>query len=323
MPSRYVLGCDVGGTRLKVGAVTKEGALLAQDTRPSGYTFVPERLLDAVADEVAVMTQKLGAPPLGLGLGFSGGVDPSFGVVFLPGKIKGLEGYPVVPELRQKTGLPVIADNDGRLSILAERAYGLAQGRRWVVSVTIGTGVGSGVMLDGHILRDPHLQFGTQLSHMVQHADGAGLCITGARGTAEMRCSATALALSVRSALERGLPSVLSDRYFEAPRSIDFKAVMEGVEADDRVCCDAFSRWKESLGWLLVSAVHVYAPEVIILSGGALHAADRFLEEVQAHVNAHIFRYPAGEGVPLLVSSLGDRASVLGAAALAWEHLET
>ncbi len=319
----YVIGFDVGGTRLKSGAVTRGGRLRAPGIQPSGFTMVPRALIKSLREEVRRIAQAMGGPPRAIGLGFPGAVDPAQGVVLLPGKLKGLEGYPIVPDLARVLGLPVVADNDGRLSIRAEARYGLARGLRWVVTLTLGTGVGSGVMLDGRILRDPHLQFGTQLGHVVQQAAGGRRCISGARGTAETLCSASALAMAVRDGLQRGLPSVLGEAYFKDPRAIDFKAVIRGVEKQDALCRDALLQWTEHLGWLLVNAVHVYAPEVIILSGGATNAARHFLEPLQAHVNQHIFRHPVGHPPPVVLSRLRNHQGVLGAAALAWDHAES
>jgi glucokinase len=319
---RYTIGFDVGGTRLKSGAVTREGALLAESITSSGANLGPVQLFETLRQEVDRIAGKLREKPQAIGLGMPGAVDPRQGVVLLPGKLKGLEGFPIVPKLEKATGIPIIADNDGRISIVAERSYGLARRRNWAVSITIGTGVGSGVLLDGQILRDSHLQFGTQLSHIVMQSAGGKLCLTGARGTAETLCSATALATEVRDGLQRGIISVLSDRYFADPHSIDFAAVLEGVQRKDRLCLDGLKRWTENLGWFLVSAVHVYAPEVIILSGGATNASLYFLKPLREHVNQHIFRYPVRQQVPILISKMRDHAGVLGAAALAWQHLE-
>ena len=137
---------------------------------------------DRLAAIAAECEDKLGSKPAALAFGISGAVDPEKGVVMLPGKFANLEGYPLVPKLRRKLRIPVIAENDGRVSIIAEQHYGAARNRKWVVCLTIGTGVGSGVMLDGQILRDPFLQFGTQLGHIIMQADGGRLCITGAGG---------------------------------------------------------------------------------------------------------------------------------------------
>ncbi len=319
--NNYVVGFDLGGTRLKSGAVSKGGRVYAAGIRPSGYTMVPKTLLKTYVGGVERISKELGARPKAVGLAFSGAVDPAKGVVYLPGKVKGLEGYPIVQELEKRLGIPVIADNDGRISIYAESAFGLAKDCKWAVTITLGTGVGSGVMLDGKILRDPHLQFGTQMGHIVQQAGGGRLCITNARGTAEMFCSATALTMNVRDGLARGIESVLSDVYFKDPRRVNFKSIIRAVERGDRLCKDELNVWIENLGWLLVSTVHVYAPEKIILSGGATNAAKHFLEPLKAHVNSHIFRYPTDEPVPIVISRLKNHAGVLGTGALAWEHL--
>jgi glucokinase len=311
----YVLGFDVGGTRLKAGAVTQKGKLLGEQIIPTGALAGPEALVRSLVSLARALEQSLGNPPLAAGVGLPGAIRPDLGIVLLPGRLKGLENFPLVPRLQRALGVPVIADNDARLAMIAEKEFGLARGKQWALTLTIGTGVGSGVMLDGRILRDPHLQFGTQASHMVIQAAGGRLCLTGARGTAEMLCSATALAQQVRDGLARGIPSVLSEL---APASIDFAAVMEGVAQRDRLCLDELGVWTANLGWFLVSAIHAYAPEIVILAGGATHAARRFLKPLRDHVNRHVFRWPVGEAVPIVISKMKDHAGVLGAAAQAW-----
>ncbi len=316
-----MIGMDVGGTRLKCGAVTRDGCLSAAHAVPTGFAMAPEALLQAMTAEVERIEQVQGHIAKGIALGFPGAVDPLKGVVMLPGKLR-VEGFPMVPRLEAATGIPVIADNDGRLSILAEVHYGKARGYKWAVAITLGTGVGSGVMLDGHVLRDPRLQFGTQASHIVQQAHSDRLCITRARGTANILCSATALALAVRDGLMRGLPSLLNEMYFQNPHNVDFEAVIAGVAQGDALCWDAIVHWRTQLGWFLVSVVHMYSPEIIILSGGATHAAPYFLDDVREHVNRHVFRYPPGDEIHIELSSLATYTGVLGAAALAWEEAD-
>lgn len=311
----YVIGFDVGGTRLKAGAVGPRGKLIAEQILPTGADAGPRALLQSLLSIAGVLERKMGGPARAVGLGLPGAIQPDLGIVLLPGRLKGLENFPLVPRLSKALGVPVIADNDARLAMIAEKEYGLARGKRWALTITIGTGVGSGVLLDGRILRDPHLQFGTQASHIVIQASGGRLCLTGARGTAEMLCSATALAQQVRDGLARGIPSVLSDL---PPTSVDFAAVMEGVKLRDRLCLDELSVWVSNLGWFLVSAVHAYAPEIVILTGGATHGARRFLRPLREHVNRHVYRWPLREELPIEVSRMKDCAGVLGAAAQAW-----
>jgi glucokinase len=318
---RYVIGCDVGGTRLKYVVLAEAGKPLRKAMAGSGADRGPEYLEESLAAIAAKCEDELGSKPVALAFGISGAVDPEKGIVMLPGKFANLEGYPLVTKLRGKLRIPVIAENDGRVSIIAERHYGAARKRKWVVCLTIGTGIGSGVMLDGQILRDPFLQFGTQLGHIIMQADGGRLCITGARGTAETLCSATALVMQVRDGLQRGILSVLTDQYLSDPRAVDFAAVIGGVRQKDALCMDELKRWTEHLGWLIVSAAHAFAPELVILSGGATQAADCFLPAVAEHVNRYLYRYPKGEPLPVIVSRMGEYAGAMGAAALAWESV--
>ena len=317
-----MIGVDVGGTRIKTGAVLCDGTLLEKRVRPSGFALSAKELEAAVFEEISCIQSNMGEPPTGVGMGFPGVVDPEKGVVMLPGKLR-LEGYPIVPNLAHTLNVPVIAENDGRLSIMAEAHYGKAQGYRWAVSITLGTGVGSGVMLDGQILRDPHLQFGTQASHVVQQSSSDRLCITQALGTANILCSATALGVIARDGLARGLPSDLNELYFEDPRKVDFEAVINGASRGDPLCLNALRTWRTELGWFLVSVVHMYAPEIIILGGGAAIGAPHFIEEVRAHVNRHTFRYPPGRDIMIEVSDIATHIVVLGASVLVQEKMQS
>ena len=315
----YVIGFDVGGTRLKSGAVGRDGRLLARGIASSDAHLGPRALLERLAEEVNAIARTMRSAPRAVGIGLPGAIKPDQGIVLLPGRLKGLENFPLVAKLAKATKLPVVADNDARLAMIAEWSFGQARGKSWALSITLGTGVGSGVLLDGRILRDPHLQFGTQMSHITIESGGR-LCLTGNRGTAEMLCSATALAMQVRDGLQRGIPSVLADRYVENPQAIDFEAVMEGVRRKDRLCADELRVWTSNVASFLVSAIHVYSPEIVILGGGASHGAKHFLSDLKKQVARRLFRWPAGQSVPIVVSKIMDHAGVLGAAAIAWER---
>ncbi len=320
----YFIGVDWGGTRIKIGAAHAHGAFLRKITLDGSPVANIEATLNEVVAGISRCAEGLAGKPKGIGLALSGPTNPETGVVLLPGKIKGMEGYPLVPQLRQRTGLPVWAVNDGIAAMNAEKTFGLARGKGWAVTLTIGTGVGSGVMFDGRILEDPHFMFSSQVGHMIIDGSYDQLCLTGVRGgTGEMLCSATALALAVRSGLQRGIPSLLSDTYWENPHAIDFKTIIEkGVAKGDRLCMDELARWTRKLSWLVINAIHAFSPQIVILGGGAMAAAGTFLPELRREVNAHIFRYPPGEPVPIETSELGDHAGVLGAIAVVVEKLQ-
>ena len=316
--SNYAIGIDIGGTRIKCGAVSLTGEVLTKAILESNASAGMKSLVPTIIKQVKHIRNRFGTPD-GIGLGLSGVVHPEFGVVYLPGKFKGLQGYDIVPRLRKALGIPVIADNDGQLAMLAEHRFGAARNKKWAVSLTLGTGVGSGVLIDGRLVRDPHLTFGMQVGHCVLQNYGGKLCLTTARGTGETLCSCTALALSVRDGLQRGIPSLLTKAYWKNAHAIDFKAVIAGVRRKDKLCLDEFERWSDNVGCLLTTAVHAYAAQLIVIGGGGAYAADLFLPRLRRIISRETFRYPPKRRIRIVASELKDMAGVLGAAALAWE----
>lgn len=318
---KFIIAFDVGGTRIKYGVVSLEGKLLESGAMPSRANNGTESLFKSISDFIDQTLHARGKGMLGIGLGLSGGVDPDQGVVLLPGKFKSLEGFPIVPLLREKYNTPVFADNDGRLAAYAEKYFGAACNKKWAVVITIGTGIGSGVIIDGNILHDPNLQFGTQLGHLVIDKSSDRICLTGNEGTAEMLCSSNALALQVRDGIQRGIPCILTDEYFENPLNVDFERVIEACRASDKLSLRELDVWINSLSVLLINAVHAYSPQIIILSGGAALASDLFLNKLSEIVNKQVFRYPKNEPVEIAVSEIGEYSGVMGAAAMIMEKL--
>lgn len=321
--SQYVIGCDVGGTRIKVGNVDSTGQLHDASEVPSQAHLGVEVMLATLESLIAerLPSKDGSAQCLGIGLGLTGPVDSNLGVVLLPGKIGGLEGFPIVPKLREAFQLPVYAENDGRLAAYAEKYYGGAKDVDWAVVITLGTGVGSGVIINGQVLVDPHLNFGIQLGHLVMDASNQQYCLTGNYGTGETLCSATSLVNQVRSAIQRGIPSNLSQRFFENPLQIGFKEIIEACRSGDELSLRELGKWKEHVTTLLINATHAYSPQKIILSGGVTLASDLFLEDVQEALNARAFRFPKNSGVPLQISTIQEYAGVFGAAAMLQQKL--
>ena len=207
------------------------------------------------------------------------------------------------------------------MAAYAAKHYGNAKDVDWAVVITLGTGIGSGVIINGQILVDPNFNFGIQMGHLVMDASNKQFCLTGNYGTGETLCSATALVNQVKTTIQRGIPSVLSDSYFKNPFHIGFKEIAEASRNGDELCLRELEQWKEHLAVLLVNATHAYGPQKIILSGGATLAADLFLEDVQEKVNKRVFRYPKNQGIPIEISTIREHAGVYGAAAMLWEKL--
>lgn len=322
MSNPYVLGFDVGGTRLKIGAVNADGKLLKSSVIPSKVNEGPVFLLETIINCISEIKSSLEGVLIGIGLGLSGIVDPDKGVVVLPGKFKDLENFDLVSPIREKFNVYTRADNDGRLAAYAEKYFGLAKDDNWAVILTIGTGVGSGVILDGKILTNDRLQFGTQLGHIIMDKSNQQTCLTGNYGTGEVFCSANALTIQVRNALQRGIPSVLTDSYYSSPENVTFKAITDACREWDELCHRELKLWSKNLSVLVINAIYAYSPDKVILSGGATLAADLFLKDVEKWVNETCFRYPPKEKIKIMISEIQEYAGVVGAAAMVLKYLK-
>ncbi|MDQ3870495.1 MAG: ROK family protein, partial [Chloroflexota bacterium] len=313
-------GFDIGGTRLKSGVVSASGAVSGPcvlNTEHRRFDWVLERLLE----EARTYLAEFGDSGLrGVGVALPGIVQSEFGSRNLPGKVLGIENFPLHDTLEREFAVPVRCVNDGNAATLAEWRFGAARGYDDVVGFTLGTGVGGGVVMNGRLLENAH--FGVvSLGHFTIQAGGK-LCLCGNKGCAETLVSADAVASRLRDYLGRSVPSVLNEVYFRDPASITFRSLIEGVEQGDRVCLEVLEHFRRDLGALVVTAIHAYNPSAVVLAGGPLAAADHFLPHVQAYVDRYAFVFPKDRRVPVLRAREENYAGVLGAVALVMQAEE-
>jgi glucokinase len=318
----YALGFDIGGTRLKSGVVRQDGVigdLTVDDTADLDFR---QGILPLLRRHATEHLEAAGSGCAGIGVALPGLVEAGFGCRRLPGKVLGIEGFPLCATLEGEFSIPVRCINDGAAATLAEWRFGAAKGVDDVLGMTLGTGVGSGVVVAGRPYDTSNLGAGVNVGHFTIQTGGK-LCLCGNRGCAETLVSADAVAGRVRDALTRRVPSLLAERFADDPASVTFAAFVEGVRAGDRVCCEIRDEFVRDLGALIVSAIHAYNPSVVVLAGGPMAAADLFLPDTQAYVDAHAFVFPAERRVELRRARLEAHAGVLGAAALLFAEVGT
>jgi glucokinase len=308
------LGFDIGGTRTKAGIVSDDGEVLRthlEDTGHGPFEVVWERMLD-YADEAIATEGALGLK--GVGIAAPGLIEPAFGVRNLPGKILGIEDFPMRERLEGRLGVPVRCINDGAAATLAEWRFGAARGHEDVVGMTIGTGIGVGAIIGGRPLATRNLAAGASFGHATIQVGGR-TCLCGNVGCAETLVSANAVVGRMRDYVARRVPSTITDAYQHDPGGITFRTLVEGVDAGDRVAQEVMQGFCRDLGATIVTAIHAYDPEVVVLAGGPMAQADHFLPQVQAYVDHYAFRYPKERGIPILRAERSDHAGVLGAVA--------
>jgi glucokinase len=313
--SPWWLGFDIGGTRLKAGWVGADGRVAGAVIIETG-TERFERIWDRILDYGRAAIASQGQTGLqGVGVALPGLVEPEFGSRHLPGKVLGIEGFPLRDRLETEFGAPARCVNDGAAAALAEWRFGAARGHDDVVALTLGTGVGCGVILGGRLLTSRHQGAGVSFGHATIHAGGS-TCLCGNIGCAETAVSANAVVGRLRDYVTRKVPSIITERFAVDPEQIGFSTMTDAAQSGDRVALEVLEAFRRDLGATIVTAIHAYDPEVVILAGGPMAAAQAFLPQVRAYVDRYAFRNPKDRRIPVLRAQRADHAGLLGAIAL-------
>jgi glucokinase len=298
---------DLGGTRIKAGIVV-EHEVVAQRIVPTGDELGIEHVLEQI---IAVGEQLLKErPAIGIGLSLPAVVDVEHGTVLDVRKnLCGLIGFPLVDVLRRRFNLPVAVENDARLYGLGEMTAGAARDVRNLVCLTLGTGVGCCVVQDGSILRGSHGTGGILGGHMTIDTDGP-VCTCGNIGCVEVFCSAPALVNAMTARLAGQADRPLNNEMIVTPETI-----MAAAARGDEPAASVLAEYVRRLSAAVVSYIHVYDPDLIVLGGGVMHAADQILPALRQFVHEHAWTSPP-RPIPVRAAALGDGAALVGAAAL-------
>lgn len=307
----WYAGVDVGGTRLKCAVVTASGEMLARHTEPSAGRGFGE-LIATTTSWIRTQQERLGTAPGGIGIATPGITRLREGPVLLPGRLAGSEGYPVVSTLSAEFGCAAVCLNDGDAAALGEHRFGAARGERRLVVITLGTGVGGGVLIDGELLGDLETGEGPYLGHVVMDPAGEP-CLCGNRGCAETRVSANAVVGRLLAALKRGVPSALAGPFRLDPSAIGFEQLVVAAREGDALAREVLGGFEEDLVSYLVSLAHLFSPTAIAVGGGVMHASGDFLPRVRAAVRARQFRGPGVPPVRLVRAASIDFAGARGA----------
>lgn len=301
----FVVGVDIGATAIKAALVDLSGDPFKSFHEPS------PRSAEALHDFVHSVLNAAGADVRGVGIGCRGVIDTATSRVnSLPGELNYLEGQ-LLADVVDAPGVPVLADNDARTALVAEVLWGAARGRRNVVLLTLGTGVGGAVLADGTMLRGASGAAG-HLGHVTLDQHG-GLCICGNYGCIETRFSSRAIESDYLAHLHRAAPTKLSRGQAGQPPSTQeiFRAAAEG---DESARC-VIDRALKSLTAAVVSVLHIFDPEVLIIGGNIAEAKAQLLDPIRSEI-AQRTRILLGREVPIVFQSQIGYGGVTGAAGL-------
>lgn len=318
MAQQYVLGIDVGGQTAKCGVVNASGEVVAQSILVSNEHTDAEGFISALADTLKKLIRdaKLDGQVIGIGVGAPNGN-------YYTGEIKnapnltwcGPEGVEFSKMLSAKMdGMPVALTNDANAAAQGEMTYGIAKGMKDFIMITLGTGVGSGIVIDGKVLYG-HDGFAGELGHTCA-VRGGRQCGCGKRGCLEAYASAVGVARTAKEWLESRPDETTLLRLKE---NITSKDVFDAAKAGDKMAIDIFNYTGRILGEKLADFIEFSAPEAIVLFGGLARAKEFLYEPIVEAMNENVLPLWRNK-VKLLFSSLKESdAAILGASSLAWD----
>lgn len=311
---RCVVGVDLGGTKIYTALAGLEGNILAEARVPTRAREGPGAVLGRIADTVRqVCGEAGGAAPLALGIGSPGPLDPETGVVYRSPNL-GWDGVLLKAGLEEMLGLPVLVDNDANLAAFGEYSFGAGRGSRQMAYVTVSTGIGGGLILDGRIYRGSGGGAG-EVGHMVLDPDGPP-CGCGRRGCLEALASGTAMAARARELAAAGRGEAILKEAGGGTGGITSAEVARAAAAGDPGALEIIIRAGEYLGMGLANLVNLFNPDRLVLGGGALKAGEAFWAAMERELAARALR-PALDQVRVVRAGLGDRSGLMGALALA------
>ena len=311
----YYIGLDVGGTTFKAGVVTEDGRIVHKDAMPTGI----ERPYQEIIADMAALCKKVAADAgiemseiKSIGVGVPGLFDNKTGMIPFCTNL-GWHDIPFVAEMKKHLDTPVYGDNDATVAGLAESVAGVSAGIRDSVFLTLGTGVGGGIIIDGKPYSGAH-GCGSEIGHMMIKMGGE-LCTCGNYGCFERYASATAIIREARKAVAEHPESSMLAACGGDPEKLNAKIVIDAAKAGDEAAKAVFGGYVQALAVGIINIINMLDPEVIVLGGGVSAAGEFLLNAVREAVKPMVF-FKTMPYARIELAQLGNDAGIIGAAML-------
>ena len=315
----YVIGLDLGGTNSVFGIVDSRGEIKATTAiKTQGFEKV-EDYVDASVDALKVIIEQVGGIELikAMGIGAPNGNYYNGTIEFAPNLSWGHNGVvPLAKLFSDRLGIPVALTNDANATAIGEMTYGVARGMKNFIVITLGTGVGSGIVINGQLVYGCD-GFAGELGHVIMKRENGRPCGCGRKGCLEAYCSATGVARSARELLySTDRPSLLRELKAEDITSLD---VSIAAGKGDELANEVFEFTGEMLGAACADFAAFSSPEAFIFFGGLVKAGDLIMEPIKRAYDANVLPIFRGKAKFLISGLDGASAAVLGASAIGWE----
>lgn len=310
-PEQLIVGVDLGGTKISAILADASGNIVARDLRDTLAQQGPEEVIRRIIESIKQVATV--ADIAGIGIGAAGTCEASTGIVASSPHLPGWRNVPLKDIIHQEFGLPTYLDNDANVAALGEYYFGAGVGIDNLIYVTVSTGIGGGVIIDGKIYRGVSGSAG-EIGHMTIDVNGPR-CACGNIGCWETLASGTALAREAVRRIEAGAQTNILSFAQGDIKEVSAKTIFLAAQQGDRLANDLISRTGYYVGVGLVNLVNIFNPELILIGGGLSQMGQLLLDPALRVVEERAFELPA-RAVRIEIAGLGADAGVLGAVAL-------
>ncbi|MNC01571.1 Glucokinase [compost metagenome] len=317
----YIIGIDLGGTNIKAGLYDADFAPVNECSIHTEAADGPAHVLERIRLAVDMLTVEKGiglGQVRGMGMGIPGLLDPEEGLSVFSPNFPGWEQVHVVREMKQHYSFPVYIDNDVRVNLYGEWLHGAGRSCSNLVLLTLGTGLGSGIVHDGKVLYGTTFSAG-EIGHMNMYRQGRP-CRCGSSGCLGRYVSAVGMVNTFKEKLAAGRDSIIREWTGGDEAAITAKMISEAYDLHDPLAVEVMHETGELLGFGLANVINLLNPQRIVVGGGMAAAGERLLGAVRQTVKSHALKLPRGS-CEIVQAELGSRAGTLGAAAYAQQRM--
>ncbi|MFL6562618.1 MAG: ROK family glucokinase [Bacillus sp. (in: firmicutes)] len=314
MSNKWIVGVDLGGTTTKLAFVTNEGKIVHKWEIPTDNSNEGQNITVNIAKAIDEKLNELGQTKnhlLGIGMGAPGPVNYEMGIILNVVNLGWQDNYPLMDQLEAATSLPAAIENDANCAALGEMWKGAGNGAKDLVCVTLGTGVGGGVIAGGRVIQGINGAAG-EIGHITAIPDGGALCNCGKTGCLETVASATGIVRLAKTEIAKGSQGELAEK-LSVSGSITAKDVFDAARNGDVLAQEVLEKVSFHLGFVLASIANTLNPASIVLGGGVSKAGDILLDAVNKNFAKFTFS-PVRNSTKISLATLGNDAGVLGAA---------
>jgi len=320
---KYIIGIDLGGTNIKSAIFDTEFQTVLERSDPTEAASGPSHVLSKIRSIIKEMLFELEIDHTAvrcMGMGIPGLLNPDEGVSIFSPNFPEWENIHVVDEMKSAFAFPIFIDNDVRVNLYGEWFFGAGAGHKNIVLITLGTGLGSGIVVDNTVLYGQTASAG-EIGHMNMYREGRP-CRCGSSGCLGRYVSAIGMVRTFIEQLELGHPSIVQGWVGDETHKITAKMISEAYDHGDVLAIEVMHETGKLLGFGLSNVINLINPERVIIGGGMSAAGDRLLNSVRDTINSHSLKL-SSQVCKVVQATLGGRAGMVGAAAYANKRLSS